>query len=354
MAELRKDPITGRWVIISADRSKRPSDFVHSHPTKDSGNKCPFCEGNESITPPEITAIREEGTEVNNPGWKVRVVSNKFPALKIEGELEKKGVGLYDMMNGVGAHEVIIESPDHNVSMADLETSQIKDVLDVYKNRILDLSKDPRFKYILIFKNHGYDAGASLSHTHSQVIATPVTPINIKRDLNATKDYFQLKDRCLFCDIISQELMFGKDRVAVENKHFIALTPYASRFPFEISLLPKKHSHQFTTTSEEEQWACAEMLKTLLIRLRDLLDDPSYNFILHTSPKIDNQTRPGYWVTLPYDFHWHIEIIPRLTRIAGFEWGTGFYINPMAPEIAAKYLRQWEIKKKEVNYSAKS
>ncbi|MFC1595986.1 galactose-1-phosphate uridylyltransferase [Candidatus Margulisiibacteriota bacterium] len=350
MAELRKDPITGRWVIVNVDRSQRPSDFIHEKPGKDNKD-CPFCVGNEDKTPPEITAIREEGTEPNNPGWKVRVIPNKFPALKIEGELEKQGIGLYDMMGGIGAHEIIVETPGHDVSMADLEVPQIKDVLEVYKHRILDLSQDPRFKYILIFKNHGYESGASQSHTHSQLIATPITPVYIKSELHGAREYFRQKDRCLFCDIISQELTFGKERVAVENEHFIALAPFASRFPFELSLLPKRHAHLFTSMTDDEQWALADILKSTLIRLRDILDDPAYNFILHTSPKIDPLGRPGYWMTLPHDFHWHIEIIPRLTRVAGFEWGTGFYLNPTAPEVAAKYLRQWEIKKKEINYT---
>jgi len=353
MAELRKDPITGRWVIVSVDRYKRPSDFIHDHgPVSPDGDNCPFCAGREDQTPPEITAIREAGTEPNQPGWNVRVIPNKFPALKIEGDLEKIGIGLYDQMNGVGAHELVIESPDHATSMADLDVSVIKNVFQVYKDRILDLSQDPRFKYVLVFKNHGFEAGASRAHTHSQIIATPITPINIKRELNGAKEYFRIKDRCLFCDIIIQECMFGKERVAIENEHFIALAPFASRFPFEISILPKKHSHLFTSISDEEQWALADLLKSLLNRLRDILGDPAYNFILHTSPKVISQERPGYWMTLEHDFHWHIEIIPRLTRMAGFEWGTGFYINPTAPEMAAKYIKQWEIKKKEVNYSS--
>ncbi|MFA5927686.1 MAG: galactose-1-phosphate uridylyltransferase [Candidatus Margulisiibacteriota bacterium] len=351
MAEIRKDPITGRWVIIAVDRSQRPSDFVHNQSVQNDGS-CPFCVGAEDKTPPEIVALRPQDTQANKPGWKVRVVPNKFPALKIEGELEKHGVGLYDVMHGVGAHEVIVETPDHSLGMADLEVSNIADILEMYKNRLLDLSKDPRFKYILIFKNHGYEAGATLAHTHSQVIATPVTPINIKSELHGAREYFLMKDRCLFCDIIRQELMFGKDRVAIENELFIVLAPFASRFPFEFCILPKKHAHNYTSISEEEKWALADILKALLTRMKDVLNDPSYNFILHTSPRAEGPARPGYWQTLPYDFHWHIEIIPRLTRTAGFEWGTGFYINPTAPEEAAKYIRQWEIKKKEMNYMA--
>ena len=351
MAELRKDPITGRWVIVSFDRYKRPNDFTHET-VGVSDNKCPFCGGNEEQTPDEITAIREPGSQPNHGGWRVRTIPNKFPALTIGGELEKTGVGLYDMMSGVGAHEVIVESPNHWVSMADLDVSQIKDVLDVYKNRILDLSQDPRFKYVLIFKNHGFEAGASRAHTHSQVISTPVTPITIKRELAGAKEYFEHKDRCLFCDIIRQECMFGKERVAIENEHFIALAPFASRFPFEMTILPKKHSHNFTAMSEEEAWACADILKSLLTRLRDILGDPAYNYLIHTAPIVHEKNPLGHWQTLPYDFHWHIEVIPRLTRMAGFEWGTGFYINPTSPETAAKYIRQWEIKKKEETYSA--
>ena len=348
MPELRKDPITGRWVIMASDRGRRPNDFVLDQVRSDEAVPCAFCAGNEDKTPPEIAAFREEGSHPNTPGWKVRVVPNKFPALKIEGNLNKQGIGLYDAMNGVGAHEVIIESPRHVTNFADMETSEIREAMLMYKNRITDLMKDERIKYVLVFKNYGYAAGASLRHAHSQVIATPVTPVTIKTELKKAKEYYHGKDRCLFCDIIHQELMFGKERVALENDLFIALAPFASRFPFELAVFPKRHSHAFTTMDESEEWALADILKSLFTRLKDILNDPAYNFILHTAPKIDD--RPGYWASIKNDFHWHLEIMPRLTPVAGFEWGTGFYINPTPPEDAAKYLRQWEIKKKEASY----
>ncbi|HVA89114.1 MAG TPA: DUF4931 domain-containing protein, partial [Chloroflexota bacterium] len=201
MPELRKDPITGRWVIISSDRGKRPTDYGRAPVTTSDKGFCPFCYGNEGKTPPEILAYRPEGGP-NTPGWTVRVVPNKFPALGIEGELARQGEGVYDRMNGIGAHEVIIETPDHHLSLAALPTKNIEDVLWAFRDRMLDLKKDPRFRYILVFKNHGEQAGASLEHSHSQLIALPIVPRSILEQANGAKQYFDYKERCIYCDII--------------------------------------------------------------------------------------------------------------------------------------------------------
>lgn len=340
MPELRHDPIQKRWVIIATDRALRPHDFI-VEPEKPKAAFCPFCEGNEEKTPPEIFAIRENETPPNRPGWKVRVVANKFPALKIEGGLEKKGLGLYDRMNGVGAHEVIIETPVHDAHFSDLSLEQIRLVLYAYKERLNDLRKDGRLKYTLIFKNHGLAAGASLAHPHTQLISTPITPRTVAVELQSAKDHYHIKERCLFCDLISDELEKG-DRIIRATERFVALAPFASRFPFETFLAPRNHQHDFGEISDSDVHELAEMLKDTLRRLKTVLHDPPYNFLFHTAPNI-TETRPKrswYWDTLQLDWHWHIEIIPRLTRIAGFEWGTGFYINPTPPEEAAKYLRE--------------
>ena len=330
MPELRKDPITGRWVIIATDRAKRPSDFVRDKVQIKGSSFCPFCYGNEAKTPPEIMAYRSDGSARNAPGWSLRVVSNKFPALGIEGSLNRQGEGLYDKMNGIGAHEVIIETPEHNLTLATLPVQRIEDVLWAYRDRIVDLKKDRRFRYILIFKNHGEAAGASLEHTHSQLIALPVVPKRVIEEVEGAKEYYSFKERCIFCDIIRQE-MESRSRVIAENQDFIALAPFAPRFPFEMWITPKKHLSAFEEAQKHEFEQFAAILKDMLMRLDKVLDFPAYNHIIHTSPI--NETVNDY-------YHWHMEIMPKLTKVAGFEWGTGFYINPTSPEESAKFLRE--------------
>lgn len=339
MPELRHDPIQKRWVIIASERAARPDDFK-VEPEENKPGFCPFCEGNENKTPPEIFAFRRDGTAHDTPGWKVRVVANKFPALRIEGNLERKGVGLYDRMNGIGAHEVIIETPNHQESLADMSVENLGLVIKSYRERLNDLMKDHRFKYVLIFKNHGRSAGASLAHPHTQIIATPVTPRTVAVELESAKNHFQLKERCIFCDIISDELESGA-RVIRADEHFTCIAPYASRFPFELFLTPTSHHANFATITDEQIVHLSVTLKDVLSRMKKGLNDPPYNFVFHTTPNIRATHRQStYWGTLEFDFHWHIEIIPRLTRVAGFEWGTGFYINPVSPEEVAKYLRE--------------
>ncbi len=343
MTELRHDPIQRRWVIIATDRSKRPTDFLQETASMGGGSFCPFCEGHEDKTPPEIVALRRNGGSPNGPGWTVRVIPNKFPALMIEGGLDRKGVGIYDRMRGVGAHEVIVETPNHIMDLPEMPENDLAVVLGVYRDRLVDLLKDRRFKYILIFRNHGALAGASLAHPHTQIIATPVTPLQVAVELESAKGHHQLKERCLFCDIIAQEIDEGR-RIVYLDDHFIAYTPYASRFPFEIQLAPRQHLHSFAEVSDADISSLARALKDVLSRLRAALKDPPYNFVFHTAPNTETtQRRAGYWQSLPYDFHWHLEILPRLTRVAGFEWGTGFYINPTAPEDAARFLKEVEI-----------
>ena len=333
MPELRKDPITGRWVIIATERAKRPTDFVREKVQIRGSGFCPFCYGNESKTPPEIIAYRSDGSLRNAPGWSLRVVSNKFPALGIEGSLNRQGEGLYDKMSGIGAHEVIIETPDHQKTLAMLSPRQIEDVLWAYRDRILDLKKDRRFKYIMIFKNHGEAAGASLEHTHSQLIALPVVPKNVLEETGGARDYFNFKERCIFCDIIRQETESGI-RVIADTPTFIAVAPFAPRFPFEIWIMPRVHQSAFEDSQKQEFEQLAVMLKDMLMRLDKVLDYPAYNYIIHTSPIPETPNE---------HYHWHLEIMPKLTKIAGFEWGTGFHINPTPPEESAKFLREAQV-----------
>lgn len=330
MPELRKDPVTGRWVIIATERAKRPTDFVREKVEIRGVGFCPFCAGNEAKTPPEILSYRKDGSARNTPGWSLRVVPNKFPALGIEGALNRQGEGLYDKMNGIGAHEVIIETPEHQQTLATMPVRGIEDVLWAYRDRILDLKKDRRFKYALIFKNHGDAAGASLEHTHSQLIALPVVPKYVREEVNSAKDYYSYKERCIFCDIVRQEIEDGV-RVIAENQTFITIAPYAPRFPFEMWILPKTHQSAFEESQKYEFEQLAAMLKDMLMRLDNVLDFPAYNHIIHTSP-IPEASNDYY--------HWHLEIMPKLTKMAGFEWGTGFHINPTPPEESAKFLRE--------------
>lgn len=329
MSELRRDPIIGRWVIISTERGKRPSDFP-KHEDNNLGKPCPFCPGNESLTPSEILAYGEPGRHRNTSGWWLRVIPNKFPALSVEGTLNRHGEGMYDKMNGLGAHEVIIETPDHTKGLADLSDKHVEDVIWAYRDRIMDLKRDIRMEYALIFKNCGHAAGATVAHSHSQLIATPIVPKRVREEINGAKSYYEYKERCVFCDIIKQEMALGT-RIVAENEDFVALCPFASRFPFEVWVLPKIHDSDFEDIQKHGAVNMASILKNVLNKMKNVLDNPPYNFIVHNAPLREDR--------LPH-YHWHIEIIPKLTSVAGFEWGTGFYINPTPPEEAAKFLRE--------------
>jgi len=330
MPELRKDPIVGRWVIIAIERAKRPHDFKHQEQSLVETGICPFCEGNEDKTPPEVVAYRDRGGRPNGPGWRVRVIPNKFPALKIEGNLNKRGEGMYDLMAGVGAHEVIVESPQHHLSMATLPESNIREVLWVYRDRLIDLKKDNRLVHGLIFKNVGPAAGASLEHTHSQLIVTPTVPISVAEEMAGGLEFYNYRGRCIYCDMIQQELA-TETRVVYDSPHFAAFCPFASRFPFETWIVPKGHSSHFENIPKQGVDDLGGVIRQVLGRLEQALDNPPYNYIIHTA-SFDRAEMPHY--------HWHIEIIPRLTKVAGFEWGSGFYINPTPPEDAARFLRE--------------
>jgi UDPglucose--hexose-1-phosphate uridylyltransferase len=332
MHELRKDPIVGRWVIISPDRITRPVNLQDAEPPL-SGAYDPFLEGHEDSTPPEILAYRNPGSRPNGPGWRVRVVPNKFPALKVEGELTKRGEGMYDKITGIGAHEVIIECPQNETNLARLSVDHIREVLWVYRDRLVDLRRDHRLVHGLIFKNKGTLAGASLEHSHSQLIVSPIVPITIQEELEGSEAYFRYRGRSIFSDMIQQEIATDS-RVVLDSPHFLVICPFASRFPFETWILPKQHSSHFENITRGAIEDLGIVLKQTLRKLEFALDDPPYNFVIHTAP-FDHQDLPH--------FVWHIELFPRLTRVAGFEWGSGFYINPVPPENAAKFLRETSV-----------
>ena len=324
MSEIRKDPILSRWVIISKGRGKRPINYEYiSNLNKD--EYCPFCPGNEESTPPEIYSISEDDSKQ----WALRVVPNKFPALHIEGDLTRSGEGLFDKMNGIGAHEVIVETNDHNLQMTDYEQSHLEHIIKTYRLRINDLKNDTRLMYVIIFKNYGPLAGASLEHAHSQLVALPIIPQIIIEELEGSKKYFDYKERCIYCDIINQESKAVK-RIVIENEYYITVEPFAACFPFETWILPKKHNSNFETLNDQEIPYLANILTNTLKRINAALNCPSYNFVIHSAPLQGNSLQ---------HYHWHIEIIPKITHTAGFEWGTGFHINPIPPEEAAQYLR---------------
>jgi len=335
MSELRYDPVKKVWSVIATDRSRKPDDFLVKRLEfrKEEINICPFCKGNEDRAGSEIFSIRKKDE------WLTRVVPNKYPAFRIEGELKRTGHGMYDAVNAVGAHEVVIETPKHHVNIGSYTDQILYNLFSTFKERLIDLQKDTRFRYILPFKNYGLLAGASIEHPHSQIIALPVTPNVVKTKLSASLAHYKSKERCLFCDILDQERE-ENSRVIYENQDFVAICPYASALPFEISIYPKRHNHCFTSTDEGEMSGLADITREIFLRLYNVLENPPLNMVVHTSPPVVKRpSQPAYWTSIREDFHWHIEITPRLSGVAGFESGTGFYINPVAPESAAQYLK---------------
>ncbi|MBI4584770.1 MAG: DUF4931 domain-containing protein [Planctomycetes bacterium] len=339
-SQYRFDLLQKRWVIIASERGKRPNDFQVPKEPAESDGFCPFCPGHEDKTPAEILSIPAMPGRTNPSRWQVRVVPNKFPALRVEGQPVREADGIYDRILGVGAHEVVIETPQHHSPMAERDIEETFLLLKVYRERIRDLMNDRRLKYILVFKNHGSSAGATLHHPHSQIMATTVTPRIVSTELTSCREHHQVKERCLICDLIKQETT-DRDRIICIDDRYIAFCPYASRFPFEAFIAPRFHQHDYVNASDDDLRLLASTLRDVLWRLKLALDDPPYNFVLHSSPNTRViPRRAHYWDTIEFDFHWHIELLPRLTRVAGFEWGTGFYINPTPPEEAARFLRQ--------------
>jgi len=329
MPELRRDPIVGRWVIIATERARRPQDTGRLHEPAP-GGLCPFDHGQEDKTPREVYVTgRPPSASANGPGWKVRVVPNRYPALMIEGNHDREPVGIYDRMNGIGAHEVVIETPDHDRDMAHLTDQEVTEVLFAFKARVVDLRNDQRFRYILLFKNHGTHAGATLEHSHSQLIALPVTPRQVTEEIEGARRHFDHRERCIFCDIVLQERK-DRSRLIFENDEFVVFAPWAPRSPFETWIVPRRHESNFEAEPKERLALCAAALRSTLKRIAVALGDPAYNFIVHSNPLRDAPS-PSY--------HWHIEVMPALTHLAGFEWGSGFHINPVPPEEAAEFLR---------------
>jgi UDPglucose--hexose-1-phosphate uridylyltransferase len=359
--ELRKDPISGRWVIISSARAKRPEapEPRREEESAEARARCPFCSGHEQETPPEIYTIRNNGEPPNSPGWITRVVPNKFPAFGIFPEINLRRVGMFQMATGYGAHEVVIESPEHDTYLEQQSLQQVASIVDTWWERNIDLERDPKLKYVLLFKNHGKAAGASLTHPHAQIIATTVVPDALKVKLINAKEHYERGEGCIWCRQIDQLFYYEnkiynpdgsvlvevhqRDRVVAESEKFLAYIPFAPRMPYEIHIVPKSHQYSFIETTVEERVELARMLKLVLMKVYKLLGNPPYNFYIHSSPNLSVRPRTGDYMTIREDFHWHIEILVRTTIWAGFEQGSGIYINPLNPTDAARYLRETEV-----------
>lgn len=334
-SELRRDLITRRWVVIAIERNKRPSDFIKEgrRTRKESPGSCVFCPGNESKTPPEILVYRKNGTLL----WKVRVTPNMYPALRIEGDLEKEKIGVLRRMNGRGAHEVIISTPEHQKIIYLFSPEEMNDLLWASKERVLGLAKAvdenevPKIEYVIIFGNEGEEAGASKEHAHWQLIGLPIIPIEVWNEIESGREYWGREDECVFCRLTNQERDDGS-RIVAKNDYFFSLCPFASRFPFETWILPQNHRPLFEDGGPKIVLALAEILVDTIKRMGIILEQPSFNLYFHSAPVHDRQHDRYY--------HFHIEILPRLATPAGFEFGTGFYINPTIPEEAARCLRE--------------
>ena len=326
MPQLRKDPVVGRWVVIAPERAQRPNALLRAPQERDEAT-CPFCPGNERLTPSEVMSQRSPS------GWTLRVVPNRYPALRVEETMARAGEGLYDSVAGVGAHEVVIETREHAQTLSQAPAAQLEAVLRAWQERIVDLSRDVRMKAILAFKNHGAPAGATLWHAHSQLVAVPFVPPALSDELSGARSHFDRKERCIFCDILAQELA-DEERVVMETEGAVALSPWAARSPFETWILPRPHRSSFESASARELAATARAIHALLRKIDVALEMPSFNLYLHTMPL---REAANDW------YHWHITLKPLLTQHAGFEWASGCFINPTPPEEAAAFLRQTEV-----------
>jgi len=333
MPELRQSRVTKDWVIIATERAKRPDEFRLERQKKELPEhdmKCPFCPGNEHMTPAETLAFRSGLSTPNGPGWRLRVVPNKFSALVPTGSFQRHPVdGFYRRMDGIGIHEIIIESPQHNVSPATMPETQVEEIFLAYRERYNAIWKDGRFRMVIIFRNHGPSAGTSMEHPHSQLIATPIVPTHIRHLLEEAMRYFDDHGSCVFCDTVSVEKKVRK-RIILEAENFLVYAPYASQSPFETIVMPKKHYACFGSISEQETRELANVVRVVLQQIHEKLNDPDYNLVIHTAPFKDANE----------DFyHWHVQIFPRLTTTAGFELGSGIHITTALPEESAKFLR---------------
>jgi len=329
MPELRQNFFTKEWVIIATERAKRPEEMAthRAAPAVTSFvETCPFCPGNENKTPPEIL---RSPTTAGEP-WAVRVIPNKFAALSSEVQPTRSLQHLRRRIDGFGFHEVIIDSPDHARCMALLSDEHVASILRVYRERYNTLSVDRRVNHITIFKNHGADAGASLQHPHSQLIATPVIPSQVRHRLHEALRHYDDVGECMFCHMVEREVE-DQTRIVLKSEHFVALEEFASATPFATHIFPLRHMASFSEITDLEIADLARVLRTLLAKIYVGLENPDLNYTVRSGPTEYNGAR---------HFHWYVSVIPRLTRVAGFELGSGMFINSVLPEAAAEFLRK--------------
>jgi UDPglucose--hexose-1-phosphate uridylyltransferase len=327
MPEIRLNPVTGDWVIIATERARRPEEFVkrRDHPMLPIHSaSCPFCPGNEEMTPKETFRVAD-----GNGDWLVRSMPNRFPALTPEGELVHRSEDGHAVVSGVGRHEVIVETPRHDLGAALLPVSQLERVLSAYQHRFRAFYQDRRIEHVILFKNHGEGAGTSLQHSHSQVVGMPVMPVQLRNRLEEALRHWSDHGECVYCRCLSEELREGV-RVIAQNASFVAFVPHAALSPFHQWVFPKRHSAYFGAVSETELADLATLLAEVLARLHFGLDDPDYNFVIRSLSPADATVK---------HFHWYLSLIPRVSKAAGFELGTGMFINTALPEASAAFLR---------------
>lgn len=329
MSELRRDPLLRRWVIIAPERradliTRRltPRPMVQETP-------CPFCPGNEHLNPQEIYVARVGATAANPQGWAVRITPDQRPLLRIEGRVERRAVGLFDLMSATGAHELVTDTSEHDAQWADFDLAQMGRLLRSYLVRYNDLRKDPRFRHTVIMKNYGAP-WSRYPHQHSHIVAMPFIPRRIDDEFLGAREYYRLKERCGFCDGLREEEAC-QERIVAANSEFVALAPFASGFPFEIWVLPRRHMPDFGGLGERDLPALAAIFQETMSKLRTTLQDPHFSLALHSGPLNGEHSD---------EFHWHWELIPHLSGELGMEWATGVYFNPIAPEDAAACLRE--------------
>lgn len=344
MSEFRYDPVKKIWVILAAQRGNRPSHYLSSSQALSEPKSCPFCPGNEAMTPPEDYSLRSPDTSPDGPGWRVRVVPNKFPALTdlMQGDLPKipHTEGIHSHSPGFGVHEIVIETPVKNRQMLEMNQEEVSEVLAVYRERLRTHYSDRRLKTVFLFKNHGKEAGASLVHSHAQIMALPVLPDNAASQLASYEDYRVKNNSCLMCAILKKEVGEG-ERVVEETEGYVVLAPFAAISPFQLSIVPKDHHYDFSLSDDDSLESFARVLGDTLRRLHAVLGEHPWNMVLHNAPaNLDD----GRDVTA---YHWFLEITPRLTNPAGFEMGSGIYINTVAPEESAALLRECRIQNSE-------
>lgn len=332
MPEFRQNLATKEWVVLATERGKRPSDFTKERPprtlTPPFKDDCPFCPGHEDKTPAPMYIFPDKGD------WQVRVVPNRFAALQPNLATTRSSVGRFLSAKGFGIAEVVIESPKHNLTIATMNITELGNVLLGYRARLREISKNDKINLITIFRNHGPLAGTSLEHPHSQIIATPIVPPHVRYPMEQAVLHFDKHGTCVYCDMVKEEIE-QQERVIAETDYFVAFCPYAARSPFECRIYPKRHKASFSAIDGEEVMELAALLRELLARIDIGLNNPDYNYVLRSSPVGDEDTR---------HLHWYIVIIPKITIPAGFEIGSGIYINTVAPEDSARFLREVEVK----------